>query len=46
MIYEVLINVLDMSRLSLLIDIRGKVSFSFSLQGSVKGREFVTVQPF
>ena len=35
-------NVHKTSKLSLLIDISGKVSFSFSLQGSVKGSEFVT----
>ncbi len=38
-------NVHKTSKLSLLIDISGKVSFSFSLQGSVKGRKFVTGQP-
>ena len=35
-------NVHTVSKLSLLIDISGKVSFSFSLQGSVKGGKFVT----
>ena len=42
MIYLVALSVTILSRVSLLIDISGQVSFSFSWQGSAKGRWLVT----
>ncbi len=43
MIYLVALSVLIMSIVSLLIDISGKVSFSFSWQGSAKGGWLATI---